>query len=111
MSARWFAIALALLLLGLFAIAIAELAADDPPRARWLDWRHHEYWGLLLVCTPWVVAWCIGLLFMVDDTVQHTIQVDRPAYLSPIHRLYVTAARWLIRQRWCPKSLASFLAH
>lgn len=55
------------------------------------DWAHHGYYGLALVVPPWFPWWVrgIGLVFLIDDSIQHTIQCwGPPTYRSPINRLY-----------------------
>lgn len=65
-----------------------------------IEAQWHHYWlGLaLLLLGAWLGWWwCIwfGLVVMADDAVQHLIQCWRPAYRSPLHRLYaVTLYRW-----------------
>lgn len=79
---------------------------------------HHLYIGLALTLVPVFWARVVGALLVLDDATQHMAQaVDHldghpvPSDFSPVHRLYVAAARWLIRQPWCPAFLARFLAH
>ena len=55
---------------------------------------HHFYFGAVAVVfshSPWL--WPVGLLFALDDAVQHTIQERHPSYLSPLHRAY----EWVYR--------------
>lgn len=108
---HWWVIAGGVLLLALWLVAVLDLGVAARPL-----WRHHEWIGLALVLAPaaWgavvYVLWPLGLAIQLDDTVQHTIQEDDPAFQSLLHRLYVLVVRWLIRQPWCPAPLARFLA-
>lgn len=57
-------------------------------------WRelHHGYLGVLLLVAglllehPWAMG--IGALLLADDAFQHWVQLLRPLYRSPLHRLY-----------------------
>lgn len=70
-----------------------------------IDEIHHSYWGILLLSVvpahsgvwPWWVlapVFALGAVLVIDDVVQHHIQVHDPSYRSPIHRIF--AALWLI---------------
>jgi hypothetical protein len=52
------------------------------------EW-HHEYIGAALVALVWWpwVQW-VGVAVMADDAWQHTVQLTRPTYLSPMHRAW-----------------------
>ena len=107
----WAIAAATVLCLGLFIVAIAE----SDGREHFLE-AHHEYWGLALELLAHVAGWPVWVAFvalaiMADDTVQHTVQLEHPDFLSPLHRLYVAAAVWLIHRSWCPPFLARLLAH
>ncbi len=62
---------------------------------------HHGYYGLVLGALPWWPVRLVGLVLLVDDGWQHTVQVGdvaegrpmRPDF-SPVHRFYV----WLVRR-------------
>jgi hypothetical protein len=66
---------------------------------------HHWMWGAWLyiggrvVGNEWVML--VGLLVMLDDSVQHLVQLWEPNYRSPLWRfyawLYPSLPRWL---RW-----------
>lgn len=64
---------------------------------------HHLYIGMALALIPWTPAQWVGLVLMLDDAMQHTVQAVE--YLrgfilpdwSPIHRLYVWAYRLVAR--------------
>ena len=106
----WWLNAVAVLFVGLFVIAIAESDGKE----HFLE-PHHEYWGLALLILADGFGWpvwvhVVALGIMLDDTVQHTVQLEHPDYLSPLHRLYVAAAVWLIHRSWCPPFLARILA-
>lgn len=84
-----------------FALAIRHL--EQLNRGGFLQ-LHHYYIAALLIWTPafggwWIaasiVAWVLAAAIAVDDAVQHTKQVDYPAYLSPGHRIYVAVYLWL----------------
>lgn len=49
---------------------------------------HHEYIGAALLAVPNKRVQWLGLAIMLDDAVQHLIQTRRPAYRSPLNRLY-----------------------
>ena len=103
--------ALAVLSVGLFVVAIAESDGREH-----FGEAHHEYWGLALLVLALGLHWpvwvaLVALAIMADDTVQHTVQLEHPDFLSPLHRLYVAAAVWLIHRSWCPPFLARWLAH
>lgn len=55
---------------------------------------HHGYYGLAFALIPWRPVQILGLILLTDDTLQHLVQCWRPAYLSPLHRLYGIAYRW-----------------
>lgn len=68
------------------------------------EW-HHGYYGLVLCCLPswWLRA--VGLVLLLDDLTQHSVQcwevehAERPrADFSPIHRAYVAVVTWLLRR-------------
>lgn len=68
------------------------------------EW-HHEWIGVALAIAPWGPPWLgvVGLLVMLDDAVQHLVQIRRPAYRSPLHLAYrYTLWRaWVwVRTRW-----------
>jgi hypothetical protein len=110
MTPAWLLAGIAILSLGIFAIAIAE----SDGRQHFLD-IHHEYIGLVALVLVVALRWpmWIGVLavaVMLEDSFQHSMQVDDPSYLSPLHRCYVAAALWLIHRPWCPAFLARFLA-
>lgn len=79
------AIGLGAWLLVLWAVAVVRLGV----------WRelHHAYYGAALLAAPWPVAYLAGLAILADDAVQHVVQLQRPAYFSPLHRAYVAAVR------------------
>jgi len=107
----WLWLPLAGAALALFFIA----ASESDGRIKVID-VHHEYIGLALLLIALALNWPLWVLVvavavMFDDSYQHTRQVDDPTYLSPLHRLYVAAAVWLIHRSWCPAFLARLLAH
>lgn len=90
-SALWIAYG-ALALVGLGSLGIIHRLREI----------HHLYIGMALALVPWPAAHWVGLVLMLDDSVQHA--VEAVAYLrgrimpdwSPIHRLYVWAYRAVI---------------
>jgi len=111
LASAWFWLPLAGAALALFCVA----AAESDGRIKIVD-VHHEYLGLAVLLIALALHWplwvcAIALAVMCEDTYQHSRQVDEPAYLSPLHRLYVAAAVWLIHRPWCPPFLARLLAH
>lgn len=61
----------------------------------------HHFWfgfGLLIVALIFTAPWLgvIALIPMVDDALQHAVQIVRPAFRSPLHLLYRhTLYSWL----------------
>lgn len=51
---------------------------------------HHGYYGLVLLVWPDAPLWlrAVGFVLLLDDAMQHAIQIVKPRYRSPIHRLY-----------------------
>jgi hypothetical protein len=72
---------------------------------------HHAYLGMLLfgvgfvmlisLKLPWVGVFLasVGLILMIDDLIQHTIQIKRPEYRSPLNRLYASIGwpAWVVK--------------
>lgn len=84
-----------------FLFAVLHLERDN--RGGFLE-LHHYYIAVALIFMPtfggwWLAAsiatWILAAAIAVDDAVQHTKQVDDPAYLSPVHRWYTAVYRWL----------------
>lgn len=48
---------------------------------------HHGYLGAALMLVPWWPAQLVGLVILADDLVQHLMQLRKPDWLSPLHRL------------------------
>lgn len=80
----------------LFVLALMGPQHDDLRFAE----IHHGHFGLLLILAAMLGAWSwlgwVGVVVLADDTMQHGIQrwARRPAYRSPLHRLYGVAYRW-----------------
>lgn len=63
---------------------------------------HHLYWGAAIALIPWTPTRIVGLVLMLDDTVQHAVQAAQlltghapePDW-SPVHRAYVAVYRWV----------------
>lgn len=69
----------------LVVLVIHEHRETPDPHARLLQ-VHHGFIGALLVGTPWVWMQGIGVGVLLDDLVQHAVQLKRPGYRSPLHR-------------------------
>jgi len=82
----WLEVA-AFLVAVIWFIAVAKLGVPN-------EW-HHEFVGVLLfiIGNEYGVQWLAwgGFLVMLDDSVQHVIQCWRPAFRSPLFRLYAWA--------------------
>ena len=69
------------------AVGIAAVWFGACWRLHLLRQWHHEYIGMACMALPWTAARAVGLGVMLDDAVQHAVQLWRPSYLSPLHRL------------------------
>lgn len=72
---------------------------------------HHAYLGMLLfgfgfimlisLKLPWIGVFLasVGLILMIDDLVQHMIQIKHPEYRSLLNRLYVSIKwpAWIVK--------------
>ena len=82
----------AVIVFTIWAISVWRLNA-------WRQW-HHEWIGVIAFVVGSFLGWTwlsvVGLVVMADDALQHAIQLERPSYRSPLHRLYaVTLYRWM----------------
>lgn len=92
--------ALALAALFLAAVWLGPDRGDLNPRQ-----AHHGYWGAALYALARLLGWSwvawVGLALLADDALQHAVQrwLRRPAFRSPVHRLYGLAWRlsWVRR--------------
>lgn len=63
--------------------------------------KHHLYWGAILGVLPWWPIRILGYLLVVDDSIQHSVQVydvqngkpPRPDW-TPVHKLGVALLKW-----------------
>ena len=100
-----------------FWFAVRHL--EQQHRGGFLQWHHYYIGAALLVLVPtfggWWVAvsvalWTLGFVLAVDDAVQHSVQVDDPAYRSPVHRAYTAIYAFLARHQltqWLARILAA----
>ena len=66
------------------------------------EWDHHGYFGMVLCLLPWTWVRVVGMVFLLDDVVQHSVQAldlengrTPRADWSPIHKGYVAVYRWI----------------
>lgn len=78
---------------GVLLALLAGFDTDDPHHDPFE--AHHGYWGAGLVLlsgflpSPW--SWIVlglGVVLWLDDMVQHTIQIWKPGFRSPVHNLW-----------------------
>ena len=57
---------------------------------------HHFYYGAVMVAWPGAPLWVrgIGFALILDDTIQHAVQIKDPSYRSPVHKAYAVVLRW-----------------
>lgn len=89
--------------------ALAVVLASALVRLGRVRELHHGYYGFLLALLPWHIPHVLGVVLLADDAMQHAVQVWRPAFESPLHRLYDIAYRLPAIRRlneWLDRELA-----
>ena len=71
---------------------------------------HHLYMGLIIILLGFILIWkvlwiailllIIGIILMIDDSIQHIVQRWKPEYLSPLHKMYGKIYR---KYKWVQK--------